>query len=164
MIVMGRVVAPYGVKGWIKVRPFTRSTDALLVHRQWWLAKKEDDWREFALVEGRRHGGMLVVRLEGLSRREDAVAWGGAAIGVPRAGLPELAAGEVYLADLIGLKVVNRQGERVGQVGGVLETPAHAVLQVADENGSEELIPLVPAYIDAIELANGRIIVDWRIE
>lgn len=163
MIVMGRVLAPYGVNGWIRLRAFTSSPDALIGQRLWWLASKGEGWREFALVEARRHADTVVARLDGLSTREDAAAWQGAAIGVPRAALPKLARGEVYLADLIGLAVVNRQGDPLGHVAGLLETPAHAVLQIEGEGGTEELIPLVPAYVDAIEMDHGRVVVDWRM-
>jgi 16S rRNA processing protein RimM len=162
MIVMGRVLAPYGVQGWIKLRAFTGSRDALIRQRRWWLARDGEGWREFGLVEARRHADTLLARLDGLSEREDAAAWQGAAIAVPRAALPKLAEGELYLADLIGLAVVNRQGDPLGRVAGLLETPAHAVLQIEGEGGTEELIPLVPAYVDAIEMSDGRIVVDWR--
>jgi 16S rRNA processing protein RimM len=159
---MGRVLAPYGVKGWIKVRPYSAEPNALIGHRRWWLAKTGDEWREFALIEARRHANALVALLEGLSRREDAAEWSGAAVGVPRAALPQLSGGEIYLADLLDLKVVNRQGEKLGRVTELLETPAHAVLRVEDESGREELIPLVSAYVDTIELQHRRIVVDWH--
>jgi 16S rRNA processing protein RimM len=162
MIVMGRVLAPYGVKGWIKLRAFTGSPDTLIRQRRWWLAREGEGWREFSLVEARLHADTLLARLDGLSEREDAAAWQGAAIAVPRAALPKLAGGELYLADLIGLAVVNRQGDPLGRVAGLLETPGHAVLQIEGEGGTQELIPLVPAYIDAIEMGDGRIVVDWR--
>ena len=163
MVVMGRVLAPYGVKGWIKLRAFTSSPDALIGQRHWWLESGGVGWREFELVEAHRHADTLLARLDGLSKREDAAAWQGAAIAVPRAALPELAEGEVYLADLVGLAVVNRQGEPLGRVAALLETPAHAVLRIEGDRGREELIPLVPAYIDAIEMDHGRIVVDWRV-
>jgi len=161
MIVMGRVLAPYGVKGWIKLRAFTGSPDTLIRQRRWWLAREGEGWREFSLVEARLHADTLVARLDGLNKREDAAAWRGAAIGVPRAALPKLASGEVYLADLLELTVVNRQGDRLGRVAGLLETPAHALLRVESEGGTEELIPLVPAYVEAIDMEHGRIVVDW---
>ena len=70
--------------------------------------------------------------------------------------------GEIYWADLIGFVVVNREGDVLGRVTGLLDTAAHAVLRVADEDGGERLIPLVPAYLDAIEREAMRIVVDWQ--
>lgn len=162
---MGRVIGAYGVQGWIKARTFTASPSALLAYPVWWLATSDDRRREFAVLEARVHGDAMVAGLEGLHRREEAALWRGASIGVPRVSLPALAAGEVYWADLIGLAVINRSGVTLGRVGGVLETGAHPVLRVvADErgDGGERLIPLVSAYVDVIDVAGGRIVVDWQ--
>ena len=160
-VVLGRVLAPYGLSGWIKARAFTASPDSLMRYGRWWLAANDSGWRELAVLETRKHADSVLARLEGLNRREDAAAWRGAAIGVPRSALPTPAHDEVYLVDLIGLTVVNRDGETLGRVASLMETGAHAVLRVEDEAASERLIPLVSAYVDAIEMAAGRIIVDW---
>jgi 16S rRNA processing protein RimM len=164
MVIMGRVLAPYGVSGWIKVRAFSASPATLIERDRWWLAVNDGTWREFTVSEARRHADTLLAHLEGLSRREDAAAWRGASIAVPRATLPELVDGEVYLADLIGLTVMSREGKTLGRVDGLLESPAHAVLRVRCGEGAEELIPLVSVYIDAIDLDAGRIVVDWYMD
>ncbi len=164
---MGRVAAPYGVQGWIKVRAYTAQADGLLAYPRWWLASGEDRWQEFAVLEARVHAASLLARLEGLDQREEAARWRGAAIGVPKAMLPALAAGEVYWADLVGLAVINRAGVVLGRVAAVLETAAHPVLRVApagDAAAGERLIPLVPAYVDALDIAGARIVVDWQPE
>jgi 16S rRNA processing protein RimM len=164
---MGRVTAPYGVQGWIKLRTYTASPDGLLAYRAWWLAARDDSWQEFAVLEARMHAASVVARLEGLNQREDAARWRGAPIGVPKALLPALAAGEVYWSDLVGLAVINRSGMALGHVAAVLETGAHPVLRVAptgDAPGGERLIPLVPAYVDAVDVAGARIVVDWQPE
>jgi 16S rRNA processing protein RimM len=162
---MGRVLGPYGVQGWIKARTFTASPDGLLAYRTWWLATGDDRWCEFAVLEARVHADGLVARLEGVSRREEVAPWRGASIGVPRDSLPALIAGEVYLADLVGLAVITRSGVKLGRVGSVLETGAHPVLRVAAEGSGdrvERLIPLAPVYVDAIDVTGGRIVVDWQ--
>jgi 16S rRNA processing protein RimM len=162
---MGRVTAPYGVQGWIKVRAYTAEPDGLLAYPVWWLASSDDRWREFAVREARVHGATLVAQLDGLDQREDAAQWRGAAIGVPKAMLPALPAGEVYWSDLVGLTVVNRSGVVLGRVAAVLETAAHPVLRVVAEGVvAERLIPLGPAHVDAIDIAGARIVVDWQPE
>jgi 16S rRNA processing protein RimM len=159
---MGRILAPYGVQGWLKVRPFTGSPEALLAYRIWWLVAEGGAWRKFRVLAARTHSDLVLAQLEGLNRREDVAAWRGASVGVPRAALPALALGEVYLADVLGLEVVNREGTGLGRVTGLVETGAHPVLQVGLGNQPQRLIPLVPAHVDAIDLAAGRIVVDWQ--
>jgi 16S rRNA processing protein RimM len=163
---MGRVLAPYGVHGWVKARGFTALPAGLLAYRAWWLAKDESTWREFAVLEARQHADTVVARLEGLTRREEVMPWRGAMVAVPRAALPAPGTGEVYLADLVGLAVVNRAGADLGTVTGLLETGAHPVLRVAEggAGAGERLIPLTPVHVDAIDLELGRIVVDWQLD
>jgi 16S rRNA processing protein RimM len=164
MVVMGRVIAAYGVHGWIKVRAFTSSPDALIAYRDWWLAKDDGAWREFHVNAANGHAGAVVAGLEGLEAREDAALWRGAWVGIPRSALPALDRGEVYLEDLVGLEVVNREGKGLGRVAGLVQTAAHPVLRVDDGGRSERLIPLVDAYVEAIDVDAGRIVVDWRTD
>jgi len=163
MVVMARVLAPYGIQGWIKARPYTASIAALLDYATWWLAPARDAeaWREFTVREARHHGDTVVAALDGIAGRDDALQWRGAWVGVPRSALPKPVEGEFYWSDLVGLVVVNRAAETLGRVSKVLETGAHPVLQVESEDGAERLIPVVAAYVDAIDPAAGRIMVDW---
>ena len=163
MVVMARVLGPYGIQGWIKARPYTTSIAALLDYTTWWLApaRDADAWREFAVRSARQHGNTLVAALDGVADREAALQWRGAWVAVPRSALPSPKAGEFYWSDLVGLAVVNRAAETLGRVKKVVETGAHPVLQVESEDGDERLIPVVAAYVDAIDPAAGRIMVDW---
>lgn len=161
---MGRIQGPYGIKGWLKARAFTASPDTLLDYDRWWLARNGGEWQECKVLSARVHSDSVLVEIEGLGDRETAAAWRGALVGVPRAALPKLGRGEFYWADLVGFAVVNRAGEMLGAVTGLLETAAHAVLQVAGEDGRERLIPVVPSYVDAIDAAQKRIAVDWSKE
>jgi 16S rRNA processing protein RimM len=161
---MGRVVAPYGVRGWIKVEPYTVLAAALLDYDRWWLASGEGRWSEFAVLSSRPHSNALLAELSGLASREAVQSWRGALVGVPRDALPKPDENEVYWADLSGLKVINRTGEVLGRVVDLLETGAHPVLRVLRDSGDEQLIPLVAAFVDAIELDKGRIVIDWQAD
>ncbi|MCL2310157.1 MAG: ribosome maturation factor RimM [Proteobacteria bacterium] len=169
-VVMGRVVAPYGVQGWLKVQSFTASKDALLTYRQWLLVDRSGATRDVRLKEGKVHGEYVLAALEGVTAREDAAALQGMSITVPREALPVLAPGEVYFVDLIGLKVINREGEMLGAVTAVQEYGAQPVLHVEPpategtegKKAAETLIPFVEAYIDAVELEAGCIKVGWQ--
>jgi 16S rRNA processing protein RimM len=86
--------------------------------------------------------------------------YSGGDVGVARSALPAAADDEVYWADLVGLAVWNRQGEKLGTVTAVQEFGAHPVLLVAHDEGTR-LIPFVEAHVDSVDLASGRIEVDW---
>jgi 16S rRNA processing protein RimM len=159
---MGRLLAPFGIKGWIRLKPFTAVPETLLEYRTWWLgpAEGKGDWKRYRVAEAQLHGTAIIASIEGVATREAAQALRGFVAGVPRDRLPKAAPDEHYWSDLVGLEVVNRAGQKLGRVAGLLDTGAHPVLRVEDETG-ERLIPMVPAYVDAIEPASGRIVVDW---
>jgi 16S rRNA processing protein RimM len=164
-VVMGRVVAPYGVAGWVKVQPYTETPEALLTYGAWWLRRMDGTqaWRAVAVTGGRVHGNTVVARLADVDSREAALTLKGCDVAVPRADMPPAGRNEIYWADLVGLEVVNRQGLTLGRVTGVTEHGAHPLLMVARGDGDEgqRLIPYVPAYVDRVDLTARRIIVDW---
>jgi len=163
IVVMGRIAAPYGVKGWLKVLPSTAEHEALLGYPEWYLRKRGTaaGWEKVELGEGRTHGNTLLVRVAGLDNREVAAAYAGGEVGVPRAALPAAEGDEVYIADLVGLTVVNRAGEPLGEVVEVQEFGAHPVLRIVGEGGTC-LVPFVEAYVDAVDVPGGRLEVDWQ--
>jgi len=159
MVVMGRVTAPFGVRGWFKVYTLTAEPDNLCDYPVWWL-RREGDWREMKVIAARVQGNTLVAQLAGVESREAAAELRGSEIGVPREQLPAAASGEFYWADLIGLKVVNRAQDELGRVARIVETGANDVLVVKD--GAEEiLIPFIADAIVKVDVAAGVIAVDW---
>jgi 16S rRNA processing protein RimM len=162
---MGQVLAPYGVKGWVKVRPYSAEPDAMLRHRVWRVrAAAQAAWREVALVAGKVHSDTVLAQLAGVDSREAALTLRGAEVGVHRGELPAAAADEVYLADLVGLEVVNREGVHLGRVVAVQEFGAHPVLRVApigEHVTAERLIPFVAAVVDNVDPDARRIDVAW---
>ena len=158
---MGRVAAPYGVRGWIKVQTLTESVDGLLGYRAWWIGQS-DLWSPRRLLEGRVHGDGLVVQIEGVADRDEAAKLRGASIAVPRAELPAAPSGQYYWADLIGLSVVNRQGETLGQVAEIFSTGAHDVIVVRGDR--ERLIPFVEPVLYEVNLDAARMVVDWGLD
>ena len=159
---MGRVLAPYGVRGWLKVRPETEQPESLLSYRTWRLAA-DGGWRDYRLAEGRVHGGsILVARLEGVDDRDQAARLQNMPITVPRSALPPAPEGEYYWADLIGLAVVNREGVELGVVDEMFATGANDVLVVRGDR--ERLIPFIESVVVEVDLRGSRLTVDWGAE
>jgi len=158
LVIMGRIAAPYAVRGWIKVQTYTEYLDSLADYPRWRLGR-QGEWRDYTLLEAKPHGQYLVAHLEGVDGRSLAEALVGMDVAVARAELPAPETGEYYWDDLIGLDVVNLAGQVLGRVAGLLETGAHDVLKVTGER--ERLIPFVEAIVREVDVAQGRILVDW---
>ena len=127
MIVMGRVSAPFGVKGWVKVQPYTEKVDNLFRYPKWWLAAA-GGWDAMEVEEKSVHGETLLVRFAGMDDRERAATLRGREVAVPRHQLPVAGPGEYYWADLVGLAVENMRGQSFGHVDRLFESGANPVL------------------------------------
>jgi 16S rRNA processing protein RimM len=155
---MGRIAAPFGVKGWIRVQPNTAAPRNLLAYKSWWVGR-EGDWRETAVTEAKVQGRAVVARLEGCDDREAAALLRGKSVAVPREALPRPQSGEYYWADLIGLKVANTAGQDLGRVTGILQTGANDVLVAAGDR--ERLIPFIAEVVREVDPVAGIVRVEW---
>ncbi len=166
-VVLGKIVGAYGVQGWVRVHPFADDPRAWGKLPAWWLATEEvagrpEAWREVRLRRSRLHLGALVVQLDGVADRDAAEALKGTLVGVPKEAMPPAGEDEYYWDDLIGLTVVNARDEVLGTVASLIETGANDVLCVKAGDGSEMLLPFVGAVVQDVDLAAGRIRVEWE--
>jgi 16S rRNA processing protein RimM len=159
---MGRVAAPFGVKGWVKIAPFTESPATFARYRRLWVGR-QGEWREVTVEEAAVHGVSVVARLAGCDDRDAAARLKGAELAVPREALPAAGPDEFYWADLVGLEVVNGAGQSLGRVAGLFSTGANDVLRVG-EGRDERLLPFVAAVVRKVDLAARRIEVDWELD
>ncbi|MGL4205429.1 MAG: ribosome maturation factor RimM [Aeromonadaceae bacterium] len=165
-VVIGRLGAVYGIKGWLKVHSFTDDAERIFEYTPW-LIQQGGTWREIQISGWKRHNNGLVCKLDGVDLREDAQALAGVDIGVMPQHLPELPEGEYYWSDLIGCQVTNLKGYQMGEVTELMETGSNDVLVVKaklnDAYGMKErLIPYLEGQvIKKIDLASRSIEVDW---
>lgn len=168
MIVMGRVVAPFGVNGWLKVHPLGDDPLSWRTMPQWWIGKNPDaqraeDWRVCKPRGLRMHGKGVVLAIEGVDDRSSAELVDGWFLAAPRSALPKPAKDEYYWTDLIGLQVVSKSDVRLGMVRGLIETGTHSVLEIEDGE-AERLIPFVAAYVLDVDLIRREVRVDWEAD
>ncbi|AVO40419.1 ribosome maturation factor RimM [Simplicispira suum] len=171
-IEIGRISDAWGVKGWFKVLPYSSDAGALLGAKRWYLQPTERGARSFEgtvvldLRQTREHSGAVVAWAQGIDDRNAAEALRGSRIFVPRSGFPKAGDGEYYWVDLIGLAVQNREGVALGTVRELLTTGPQTVLvldgEVVEGKLMERMIPFVAAFVDEVDLAGRRILVDWQ--
>jgi 16S rRNA processing protein RimM len=182
LIELGVVGAPFGVRGWVKLRSFTDPPDRLLQHRSVQL-RVGGSWVAYKIEASGRSGGQLTAKLSGVNDRDQAGVLRGAQIGVPRAELPQRDAKDFYRADLIGCEVVNLAGRYLGKVQHFVETPAQVLMVVrggeaasgrTESSGAKESsdakespgtreywVPAVPLHLRRVDLTARRVVVDW---
>ena len=167
IVVLGKIVSAYGLRGAVHVHPFADDPAAWARMKYWWLGREGDAperWQPQRLIRCRAHGDSWVAQFAGVDDRNAAEAATGLLIGAPREALPATAENEYYWADLIGLSVVNIREEMLGQVLGLIETPANPVLRVGTAESKERLLPFVAAVVLDVDLSAQRIRVDWEAD
>ncbi len=178
---VGLVLGAWGIKGGIRVKPFSSDPQALFSSKRWFIQPAPAAVPRPAggalpqvlrIASARNQGDSIVATLHDVDDRTQAEALKGARIFIARSSFPTADADEFYWVDLIGLAVQDRQGLALGQVSGLLETGAHCVLQVvpvgaadgAQGHAAPMLIPFVGAYVDKVDLAGKTIVVDWSAD
>jgi 16S rRNA processing protein RimM len=161
------------VRGWLRVQPYAADAPTLLEARLWIVeapdagspSAQAEPPTVLTILQARRHADSVIAQAQGFGDRDAAERLRGRRVSVSRAAFPRTVDDEYYWVDLIGLDVVNRQGTRLGCVGGLIDTGAHAVLRVQPPDAAEErLIPFVAAYVDEVDLGARTIRVDWGLD
>jgi 16S rRNA processing protein RimM len=184
---VGRVLGAWGIKGGIRVQPFSKAPQALFSSRRWFIKPPETALPASVAAAGaaafkmpavlrithsKEQGDAVVATAHELPDRNAAEGMKGARIFIARSSFPTAGDGEYYWIDLIGLSVVNRDGVLLGAVSDLLDTGAHSVLRVrkpdavegASLDETERLIPFVAHFIDDVSLEQRRITVDWGLD
>ncbi len=160
MVVMGRIVAPFGIQGWVKIKSDTANPESLSTYKELYLLIK-DVWVVKTIENFFAKANIFHAKLDHINNRDEALALKGTLVGIPRENLPQLTHDEYYWVDLIGLDVINKNQLLLGKVESLIETGAHAVLVIKD-GAQKRLIPFVAQYILDVNLINKQIIVDWE--
>jgi 16S rRNA processing protein RimM len=156
--IMARISGPYGVKGWIKIQPFTVDINQLLNKKEW-LIGDEKSSISYPIETSKIHGNSIVAKLVNIDDRDAAFGLRNKTILIPKHELPALEKGEYYWNDLMGHAVINQKQEHLGVVQTFLETGANDVLVVKGDK--EYLIPFIPHVILNVDMEKKEIEVDW---
>ena len=147
MIEVGTLVAPHGVRGDLRIKP--------LIERPEILRKLSEIYIEGAprkLLSAKPHKNIYILRLEGCDDRNAAEALIGKKVFLPEGDFPRLPQGEYYYFELLGLTVIEENGQIVGTLSEIIETGANDVYTVKANDGKEILIPAIPDCIKNVDL------------
>lgn len=158
-IIVGKIGAPYGIKGWVKITSFTEVISSICEYNPWYLMDG-GAWQPITVTSSREHGKGIVAKLAGYDTPEAVRILTGKEIAVMHSQLPQLKEHEYYWYQLEGLTVINYTGETLGKVSYLMETGANDVLVV---KGDKEIaIPyLLGKVITEIDLPNQLMRVHW---
>jgi 16S rRNA processing protein RimM len=155
-ICVARIGAAHGVRGEVKLWPFTEDPMAVLHYGP---LSTKDGARQFEVARARVAKDHLVAVLKGVATREDAERVNGIELYIAREKLPATDADEYYHADLIGLRAVDLQGEVIGKVLAIHNFGAGDIIEIAPAQGSSLLLPFTNAVVPTVDIAAGHVVI-----
>jgi 16S rRNA processing protein RimM len=155
-VCVAQIGAPHGVRGEVRLWTFTADPGAVT---QYGPLESEDGKRTFEIEKVRPAKGHLVVRLRGVADRDAAERLTNIKLFVPRERLPEIEADEFYHADLVGLRVEDKNGNEIGAVIAVHNFGAGDLLEIQPPEGGAMLLPFTETVVPNVDIKGGRVVV-----
>lgn len=166
-VIVGRLGAAHGVKGWLKIHAFTENIEDLFSYGPL-LFLKDSKWQPLVVLERRIQGKAYIAKVKGCDSREQVVDFTHCDVAVNKDQLPSAADDETYWYELEGLTVISSANEGnaiLGVVDHVMATGANDVLVVIPSAESiddqERLIPYIDQVVESCDIDKAQIIVDW---
>jgi len=154
-VTIGTVVAPFGIKGEVKVRIETDFPERFEGQEEVWLRLANGKGRMARIESVRFHRGAALIKFEGCDDRTCAEELRDAELKIDRSELKELESGQFYVHDIIGLDVYTAGGEYIGQVTEVLHGVGNDVYVTP-----RGMIPAVKQFVKEIDLEARRMVID----
>ena len=152
-IEVGRILDAWGIKGWFRVQAYSAQPEALFSSKRWFLQPSERGAKHFEgtailrIQEAKTHSDHVVARAHDCLDRNAAELLKGARIFVSRSSFPTPLEDEFYWVDLVGLTVINRQGESLGVVVEILSSGAQSVLVIESPSATAPTAPTAPTAL-----------------
>ena len=153
-LIVGRILAPWGIRGEVKVEVLTDFPERFAPQKVVYL-----NTRPLEIESCRPHKQQLVVKLATIDSVEDAEKLRGQDLTIPRSELSRLPEGQYYPFQIIGLKVVTTEGELLGHITEIMTTGSNDVYIVEGKRG-EILIPAIEDVVKSIDLKKGKVVIE----
>ena len=146
MITLGRIVAPHGVRGDLRIRPDIERPEILKQCRELFIGK-----RLYTVIMAKPHKNIYILHLKGVEDRNTAETLINLPVTMEEKDLPRLPDGEYYYFQLLGLSVT-AEGKNIGEIKEIIKTGANDVYVVAVPKGKEICLPAIPSCILSIDI------------
>lgn len=155
---IGQIVNTFGIKGMVKVKPFTDNIERFSNLEKIYIKNKSGQ-NEYKIQEVKYHKNMVLVKFEGIENPEQADLLRNSYLIVDRETEEPLEAGRYYIVDMIGLDVFTDDNEYLGKLEDIYNTGSNDIYVVKNELGKQVLLPAIEDVIKNIDMDNKKVIV-----
>ena len=155
---VGQIVNTFGIKGMVKVMPFTDDIKRFDKLDKVYI-KKNKSKKEYKIEEVKYHKNMVLIKFEGIDKIEQAEELRNSYLTVSRDSVEELEEGRYYIVDLLGLDVYTDEQVLLGTLDDIFNTGSNDIYVVKNKEGKQILLPAIEDVIKQVDLENKKIIV-----
>lgn len=155
---VGQIVNTFGIKGMVKVMPFTDDIRRFDKLDKVYIEKNKSK-KEYKIEEVKYHKNMVLIKFEGIDKIEQAEELRNSYLTVSRDSVEELEEGRYYIVDLLGLDVYTDEQVLLGTLDDIFNTGSNDIYVVKNELGKQILLPAISEVIKEIDIKNKKIIV-----
>ena len=155
---IGQIVNTFGIKGMVKVKPFTddiRRFDKLKTV----YVEKNENQTEYEIEQVKYHKDMVLIKFKGIDKIEQAELLRNSYLTISRDSVEELEEGRYYIVDLLESEVYTDEQILLGILKDIFNTGSNDIYVVKNKQGKEILLPAIPDVIKEIDVENKKIIV-----
>lgn len=155
---IGQIVNTFGIKGQVKVNPFTDDIRRFDELKEMYVEKKHE-LKLFQIEKVNYSKNMVILKLKGIETPEQAETLRNSYLKIDRKNAKKLPEGTYYIADLIGLDVYTDENKLLGKLDYIYNTGSSDIYVVKDEQGKETLLPAIKEVLKQVDLDSKKIIV-----
>lgn len=155
---IGQIVNTFGIKGMVKVKPFTDNIERFSNLEKIYIKNKSGQ-TEYKIQEVKYHKNMVLIKFEGIENPEQADLLRNSYLIVDRETEEPLEPGRYYIVDMIGLDVFTDENEYLGKLEDIYNTGSNDIYVVKNELGKQVLLPAIEDVIKNIDMDNKKVIV-----
>ena len=155
---IGQIVNTFGIKGMVKVKPFTddiRRFDKL----EKIYIKNKNEQKEYEIEEVKYHKDMVLIKFKGIGNLSQANLLRNSYLIIDRENEEPLEEGRYYIVDMIGIEVYTEEGKLLGILDDIFNTGSNDIYVVKDELGKQILLPAIKEVIKQVDIENKKMIV-----
>ncbi len=155
---VGQIVNTFGIKGQLKVKPFTDDMERFEELKTVYICKK-NEMKKVEIEDVKYNKQCVLLKVKGIEDLTEAEKYKGLFLKIDRKDAKKLPKDTYFIADILGLEVYTDEGELLGKVDDIFPTGANDVYVVKDELGKQILLPSIPEVLKEIDLEKGKVIV-----
>ncbi len=155
---IGQIVNTFGIKGMVKVKPFTDNIERFDELEKVYIENKKGK-KEYEIEEVKYHKNMVLIKFKGIENPEDANLLRESYLLVDRANEKPLEEGTYYIVDMIGLDVYTDENEFLGKLEDIFNTGSNDIYVVKNELGKQILLPAIDDVLKEIDMENKKVVV-----